>query len=131
MTVDTLRVELMINEFAVIVLPYKFVAFKRLKEIEDAVTDVPTAVLEATLLPAMVENKTVPPTIEEPTSDEIIRVLPLRVEKTSDVKPLRVDTNDVDVVIVLPLSVDTFKLFAFMVDTIELDTVTMLPVMVE
>jgi hypothetical protein len=112
------------------VLPYKFVAFRLLNEIEDAVKDVPTIVLDTTLLPAMVENAMFP-LIEEPTSDEIVRVLPLRVEKARVVKPRSVDTTVVDAVIVLPLSVETLPRFAFMVDATELDTVTMLPVMVE
>jgi hypothetical protein len=112
------------------VLPYKFVAFRLLNEIEDAVKDVPTIVLDTTLLPVIVENKIVP-LIEEPTSDEIVRVLPLSVENVKPTNPRRVDTMDVDATTVLPLSVETLTRFIFMVDTTELDTVTILPVMVE
>jgi hypothetical protein len=113
------------------VLPYKFVAFRLVGWIEEAVIDVPTTVLETTLLPDMVENTTTPLIIEEPIIDERITVLPLSVEKARDVNPLSVDPVSVDTFIVLPLSVDTVNRFAFIVDVITLDTIIISPVRVE
>lgn len=76
LTVDVTRVNPTVMEFAVMVLPYKFVAFRLVGWIEEAMIDVPTTVLETTLFPVMVENTTAPLVIVEPTSDETAIVLP-------------------------------------------------------
>jgi len=98
---------------------------------EDVVKDDTTIVLEARVLPTMVENTIFPPRMEEPVKDEIISVLPLRVEKDRVTNPRRVDTTVVDAFVVLPLSMEMLALFTFIVETTELDTVIMLFIIVE
>ena len=130
MTDDTLSVELTVIVFAVIVLPYKFVAFKLVNIIDDAVKDVPVAAIETRFLPEMVENAMFP-LIEEPANDEIARVLPLSEEKTRDVNPFRVDAMSVEAVMVLPLNVEILNPLTFIVDAPILDNVIALLIIVE
>ena len=132
LTVDVTSVNDTVMEFAVMVLPYKFVAFRLVGWIEEAVTDDPTTtVLEMILLPVTVENIMAPLVMEEPTRDERTTEFPFSVEKAMDVNPPSVDTMSVDTFIVLPLSVEAVKRFIFIVDTTTLDIIIISPVRVE
>jgi hypothetical protein len=63
-------------EFAIIVLPYKFVTFRLVGWIEETVIDDPTMVLDMTLLPVILENTMAPLVMVDPVSDERVAVLP-------------------------------------------------------